>query len=90
MPNTVNEQDLDKYDPSSNFYNSECNKETIEDEVDMPLYVKKNNYNNNYMSLCEKHCTFDGLTSDKTKIIYICYIKSNMTYNIENLNKMIY
>ena len=87
LPDTVNEQDLDKHDPSSNFYNSECNKETIEDGVDMPLYVKKNNYNNNYMSLCEKHCTFDGLTPDKTKIICICYIKSNMTYNIENLNK---
>ena len=87
IPNKINDKDLDKHDPSSDFYNDECNKESTEDGVDMTPYSKKNYYNNNYMSLCEKGCTFKGLDSNKTKIICDCNIKGNMTYNGATVNK---
>ena len=87
IPNKINDKDLDKHDPSSDFYNDECNKESTEDGVDMTPYSKKKYYNNNYMSLCEKGCTFKGLDSNKTKIICDCNIKGNMTYNGATVNK---
>ena len=87
IPIKINEEELDKHDPSSDFYNKECNKETSLDGVDMPQYVKKDIYNKDYMSLCEKGCTFKGLDSNREKIVCDCNLKSDMTYNSDNVNK---
>ena len=53
----------------------------------MPQYVKKDIYNKDYMSLCEKGCTFKGLDSNREKIVCDCNLKSDMTYNSDNVNK---
>ena len=53
----------------------------------MPQYVKKDIYNKDYMSLCEKGCTFKGLDSNREKIVCDCNLKSDMTYNSDNINK---
>ena len=90
IPVSINEKDIDKYDPSSEFYNDECNKHSTESGVDMTLYDRKNEFNNKNMSLCEKNCVYKGLDIETGKVECDCNIKSNMTYfnnetNIDDL-----
>ena len=85
IPLSINETDLSKFDPSSDFYNNECNKAS-EGGVDMTLYEKKNRFNMNNMSLCEKGCTYKGLDPKNNKVICDCSIKSDMNYNNEQVN----
>ena len=58
VPVSINEEDIEKYDPSSKFYNDECNQYFSEDGVDMTLYERKNMFNEKNLSLCEKDCEF--------------------------------
>ena len=52
--------------------------------MDMTLYDRKNEFNNNNLSLCESKCTYKGYNSSSSKAICDCYIKSNMTYSRNN------
>ena len=85
IPVSINESDLDKHDPSSEFYNNECNKHSTEGGVDMTLYDRKNEYNNNNMSLCEKNCTFNGIDPDTKIVVCDCNIKNDRTFNSEEI-----
>ena len=80
IPVSVDENELDKHDPSSDFYNDKCNKHSTEDGVDMTLYERKNNFNNNNMALCEKGCVYKGFDSETKKVECDCNIKSDMNY----------
>ena len=60
IPVDINENEINKYDPSSEFYNDECNKYSTEDGIDMTLYDRKNDYNTKNMSLIEKEYIFIG------------------------------
>ena len=53
----------------------------------MTLYDRKNEFNNNNLSLCESKCTYKGYNSSSSKAICDCYIKSNMTYSRNNSNQ---
>ena len=87
IPVTIDENDEDKYDPSSDFYNDKCNKYSTEQKVDMTLYDRKNEFNNNNMSLCESKCEFRGYNSTTSKAICFCQIKNNMTYSYDDINQ---
>ena len=80
----INENDIDKYDPSSDFYNDKCNKYSTEGKVDMTLFDRKKEYNENNMSLCESKCIFQGYNSTTSKAICNCHIKNNMTYSYDD------
>ena len=54
----------------------------------MTLYDRKNEFNNNNMSLCESKCEFRGYNSTTSKAICFCHIKNNMTYSLMMLTKM--
>ena len=58
IPVSINETELYKYDPSSDFYNNECNKYPSNSNIDLTLYDRKNEFNNNNLSLCESNCQF--------------------------------
>ena len=85
IPVSINESDMDRHDPSSEFYNNECNKHSTESGVDMTLYDRKNEYNNNNMSICEKNCTFNGIDPDTKKVVCDCNIKNDRTFNSEEI-----
>jgi len=86
IPVSVNEDEIDKYNPSSDFYNNECNKHSTEGGVDMTLYERKNEFNNNNMSLCEKDCTFQIYNTETKKVECDCNIKIDMNYYINGTN----
>ena len=52
----------------------------------MTLYDRKNEFNNNNMSLCESNCIFIGYNSTSSKAICICHIKNDMKYSYDNIN----
>ena len=83
IPNNINEGDLDKHDPTSDFYNN-CNKGTAEEGVDMTSYDKSLYFNDNNMSLCQKGCIMKGLHPDTKKTICDCSISSNIEFNDAN------
>ena len=87
IPVSIDENDLDMHDPSSDFYNNECNKHSTEDGVDMTLYDRQKQYNDNNMALCEKGCINKGLDPETEKIKCDCYIKSDMNYYSNNTKK---
>ena len=42
IPVSINDNDIDKYNPSNEFYNDACNKHSNENGVDLTLYNRKN------------------------------------------------
>ena len=52
--------DIDKIDPSSEYYNDICYTYTSEDGTDITLLDRKNNFVNNNLTVCEEDCNFNG------------------------------
>ena len=50
----INEEYLYKYDPNSNYYKDKCYLNSSECVSDDILLERKNNFNKNYLSLCER------------------------------------
>ena len=53
----------------------------------MTLYDRKNEFNNNNMSLCESKCIYKGYNSTTSKAICDCHIKNNITYSYDDINQ---
>ena len=93
IPVSINEDDLFKHDPSSDYYNDECSIYKSENGKDMTMYDRKNDYNENHLSLCEANCSFKGYNSSTSKAECECKTKSYLytkddLSNDDLLNKM--
>ena len=82
IPVTIDEDEVFKYDPSSDYYNDKCFLYTSEHGTDMTLYDRKNEFNKNNMSLCTIGCEFDGYNSKTKKAICECQVESNITLSL--------
>ena len=76
IPVNINEDKLFIYDPSSNYYNDECSKYTSDNGTDMTIYDRKNDFNENHLSLCESNCTYKGYNSSTLKAECQCLTKT--------------
>ena len=84
---TINEEYLYKYNPNSDYYKDKCYPFTSECGNDDSLEERKNEFNNNYLSLCESNCTFNKYNKI-TKIVYCeCSFKTKFMKLSEILNK---
>jgi len=81
----INEKNLFKHNTSSEYYNDECSKYTTENGTDMTMYDRKNDYNENHLSLCEANCTFKGYNSSTSKVECECKTRSYL-YTLEALS----
>ena len=54
-PINLNE-DIDKHNPNSNYYNDICSKAKSENGTDIILTDRRNEFIENNMSLCENNC----------------------------------
>ena len=75
IPVTINEDELYKYDPTSEYYTDECNTYTTENGTDIILNDRKNEFTENNMSLCENICNYVGYDEETKKAICECGIK---------------
>ena len=80
LPVSIDENELYKYDPSSDFYNDKCFPYTSENGTDVILKDRQLLYANNNLSLCEDNCeyvSYDNLTKYAT-----CNCEIKNTINI--------
>ena len=87
----INEDELFKYNLSSDYYNDICFTYTTEKGTDIILNDRKNEYYNNNLSLCEENCEYKGYDLENKKALCGCEVKvklllfSEITINKEKL-----
>ena len=87
------EENLLKYDPSSDYYNDNCFPTKTEFGTDIILKDRKKEFNENYLSLCEKDCLFIEYNSEIKKSKCKCPIKTESSLLLNsymNKNNLIY
>ena len=89
IPVTIEEEDLDKHNPFSEYYNNkcypnitECNYNNNEDI----LFKRKSDFNNKYLSLCENNCIYNGYDNYTKKVSCECEAKTKFSLFSEILN----
>ena len=84
IPVSINEDEISKYDPNSDYYKDECSTSTSEDGTDMTLNDRQRKYIENNMSLCENKCNFTEYNTSSKKSVCMCEIKSKI-YTISEI-----
>ena len=84
---SIDEEKIYKYDPFSEFYKNKCYPNISECEDDNILEERKNEFNNNNLSLCERNCIYKGYNIITKKVTCECDIKTNFINLSEILNK---
>ena len=78
IPVSIDEEDLIKYDPNSEYYTDECYPYTTDNGTDIIINDRIDEYNDNNLSLCEKNCSFNGYDNKTKKALCECEIKSKI------------
>ena len=74
IPLSINESIIYKYDLNNSYYNDICNN-SEENGIDITLYDRKNEYINNYLSLCTINCTYIGYNKYNKSIECLCKVQ---------------
>ena len=77
-PVSINENYLFKYDSSSRYYNDFCFPFTTENNTDIILDDRRNEFIDNNLSLCESNCDYNGYIFDSKKAECECLVKKEM------------
>ena len=77
FPVIINDN-IDKYNPRSGYYNDICYTTTSESGTDISLSDRKEEFINNNMTLCEENCTFIKYDYTNNKSVCSCEIKINI------------
>ena len=64
IPVSINEDNLFKYEPNSDYYSDECYIYTTENGTDILLNDRKEEFIDNNMSLCENLCEYTGYDNE--------------------------
>ena len=75
IPKDIPINEIDKYNKSSGFYNDICYTYTSEFDTDESLKDRRNDYNNNNLSICEEGCDFTEYNSVTKKVKCSCFTK---------------
>ena len=84
IPVDIDEDDLDKYNVSSDYYNDECSVYTTDDGTDIIILDRKKEFNDNNMFLCENNCNYTNYNTTTKKSVCICGVKSKI-YSISEI-----
>ena len=77
------DNDLDKYNSSSNYYNDICYKTTSESGTDIILIDRKKEFVDNNMTLCEENCELIEYNYTKEKAKCSCGVKLSIPENYD-------
>ena len=75
IPININENNLYKYNISDDYYNNICN--VTDNDIDIIINDRRNEYYINNMSVCEKDCFFKDCNYSTKNVICKCLIKIN-------------
>ena len=84
IPVEIDEENLDKYNTSSDYYNDECSVYTTDNETDIIISDRKQEYNDNNMFLCESNCNYTNYNSSTKKSVCNCEVNSKI-YSISEI-----
>ena len=87
IPVSINENEIDLYNPNNELYKDECKKVKNDDGVDMTLYERTLHFNEGNLSLCEKNCIYQGFIGDNKKVGCDCNIKDDLTFYNDETNQ---
>ena len=85
IPVSINEEEMFLHDPNNAYYNDICYTSGLHSGNDITLYDRKNEYNNNNYSLCEKNCNFEGYNSNTKKVLCSCPINNKSPLILEDI-----
>ena len=74
---------IDKYNPKSSYYNDVCYKTTSEGETDISLKNRRNDFVENNMTLCEENCDIINYNFNFEKVICSFDIKTEISPNYD-------
>ena len=84
---TINKNEIDKYNISSDYYNDICDSYTTEDGTDFPLKDRQKEYIEKNLSICEEGCYFSEYNFDLNKAICSCLTDTKMmNFSLTNFN----
>ena len=90
IPISINETDLMKYNPNSDYYKDICYTYTTEFGTDINLYDRLKEFNDHY-SICPENCIYKGYNFNKSQTICNCTIKDGIIVNSQyNNSDLIY
>ena len=75
IPIILSNDEIDKYNLSSDLYNDICYTLTSDNKTDKPLEDRRKEYLDNNMSLCEEDCVFEKYNETTKKAICSCLTK---------------
>ena len=88
IPVEISEDEIYKYDPNSFYYNDKCHPVESDNNIDLTIYDRKNDYNEKNMSLCQINCNFKGYNNKTKKANCECNAKNKLPfYDIFNVDK---
>ena len=87
IPVSIDEENIYKYDPNSDYYKDKCFPSLTECGDDNLLTERKNEFNNNYLSLCEANCIYKGYDTNSNKATCECNIKTDFMNLSDIINK---
>ena len=71
IPVKIDENNLFKYNSSSEYYNDICYSYTTKNNTDIILKDRRNEFTDNNLSLCENNCDYNGYNSITKKVILL-------------------
>ena len=83
IPVKLNDDNIDKYNPKSGYYNDICYKTTSESGTDITLKDRRNEFVENNMTLCEENCELNNYNYSIEKAICFCEIKTSINPNYD-------
>jgi len=83
LPVSINEDELYKHDPSSDYYNDKCYSYTSDNGTDVTLNDRQNEYVNNNLTLCEDNCELIDYDKKTKYASCNCNIKSDIIIDSE-------
>ena len=87
IPLEINE-DIDKLNSSSDYYNNICYTTTSNSGTDITLKDRKNEFIQNNKTVCQENCDFSDYDYDIKKVKCACkYKKSSNLFSEMNINK---
>ena len=78
VPVTINENEIYKHDPNSDYYNDKCYPAISKDGTDIILSDRKEEFLNNNLTLCENNCNFKEYNTETKQAICDCLVKQEI------------
>jgi len=76
IPVLINESNLEKYNPDSDFYNNICKPYSNEKGLDVTIFDRKKEYNQYNMAICPNNCKYNIYNINTKKVSCDCELQT--------------